>query len=86
MIIEPLLYLSKHKQAPIKAITYTYITIQGLNHLEPTVGFDPLIIIPESVYLNLTHANNLSHHGWIQFAEVCKAEIAEPTFLVIVHL
>ena len=32
-----------------------------------TAGFDPLIIMLVNVYLNSTTANDLSHHGWIQF-------------------
>ena len=30
----------------------------------PQAGFDPPIIILVGVYLNLMHANDLSHHGW----------------------
>ena len=30
----------------------------------PQAGFDPPIIMLVNVYLNLTHANDLSHHGW----------------------
>ena len=30
----------------------------------PQAGFDPPIIMLVSVYLNLTHCSDLSHHGW----------------------
>ena len=56
-------YFSKHKQTPIKAITHTDIVIQGLNHSEPTAGFDPPIIMLEGIYLNLMLTNDLSQHG-----------------------
>ena len=46
----------------------------------PEAGFDPMIIMLVNVCLNLTYANDLSHHGWMRYTNNCleiQARIAQ---------
>ena len=49
----------------------------------PQAGFDPPIIMLVSVYLNLMHANDLSHHGW-QNSLLLQYEILEKLVTYII--
>ena len=79
VFIEPLLYISRHMQAPIKAITYTYNTNHYAHFFPfyseklPHAGFEPPIA-RECLLEFDTCSNDPSQHGWYSLPSLCNSD------------